>query len=171
MDDLQGDFVTLRPATSADRDRILEIRTTPEVLARWYEDDLAAAVDESLETMGDRYLAIRLGSKVVGGIQWSEEEDIDYRHAGIDIFVDPAFAGRGIGTESIALLVKYLFEERGHHRITIDPAADNGAAIRTYEKVGFEPVGIMKQYERGSDGTFHDGLLMELNRSDNSKRP
>jgi aminoglycoside 6'-N-acetyltransferase len=56
-----------------------------------------------------------------------------------------------------------LVDERGHHRITIDPAADNAAAIRTYEKVGFRPVGVMRKYERDGDGRgWHDGLLMEL---------
>jgi hypothetical protein len=51
----------------------------------------------------------------------------------------------------------------GHHRITIDPAAENAAAIRAYEKVGFRPVGVMRRYERDVDGDgWHDGLLMEL---------
>jgi aminoglycoside 6'-N-acetyltransferase len=36
------------------------------------------------------------------------------------------------------------------------------AAIRAYEKAGFRPVGVMRSYERGPDGTWHDGLLMEL---------
>ena len=44
----------------------------------------------------------------------------------------------------------------------IDPAADNVAAIRSYEKVGFRPVGVMRRYERGPDGQWHDGLLMDL---------
>lgn len=44
----------------------------------------------------------------------------------------------------------------------IGPAADNAAAIRCYGKVGFRPVGIMRSYERGPDGTWHDGLLMDL---------
>jgi aminoglycoside 6'-N-acetyltransferase len=47
-------------------------------------------------------------------------------------------------------------------RIVIDPAAGNARAIRAYEKVGFRGVGLMREYERGSDGTWHDGLLMEL---------
>jgi aminoglycoside 6'-N-acetyltransferase len=56
-----------------------------------------------------------------------------------------------------------LIEERGHHRITIDPAVENAAAIRAYEKVGFKPVGVMRQYERDVDGDGrHDGLLMDL---------
>jgi aminoglycoside 6'-N-acetyltransferase len=52
--------------------------------------------------------------------------------------------------------------DHGHHRLTIDPAADNEAAIRTYRKVGFKPVGVLRRYERDSDGTWHDGLLMDL---------
>jgi aminoglycoside 6'-N-acetyltransferase len=50
----------------------------------------------------------------------------------------------------------------GHHRLTIDPAAANRNAIRAYESVGFKPVGLMRKYERGRDGTWHDGLLMDL---------
>jgi aminoglycoside 6'-N-acetyltransferase len=47
--------------------------------------------------------------------------------------------------------------------VTIDPAAANTVAIRSYEKVGFRRVGVMRSYERdaGGDG-WHDGLLMEL---------
>ena len=46
--------------------------------------------------------------------------------------------------------------------LTIDPATDNEAAIRAYERVGFRKVGVMRSYELGPDGTWHDGLLMEL---------
>ena len=74
-----------------------------------------------------------------------------------------ALHGRGIGTEAVRRVARLLIDERGHHRITIDPAADNVAAIRAYEKVGFKPVGVMREYERDHDGTgWHDGLLMEL---------
>ena len=59
--------------------------------------------------------------------------------------------------------MRLLIDERGHHRITIDPAATNAAAIRAYEKVGFRRVGVMRSYERDADGRdWHDGLLMEL---------
>ena len=60
-------------------------------------------------------------------------------------------------------VVRHLIDDRGHHRITIDPAAANAAAIRAYEKAGFRAVGILRAYERDPDGVgWHDGLLMEL---------
>ena len=62
----------------------------------------------------------------------------------------------------MSLLARFLCEQRGHHRLTIDPAAANHRAIRCYEKVGFRRVGVLRQYERGPDGRFHDGLLMDL---------
>ena len=106
--------------------------------------------------------AIEVDGTVVGSIQVAEEEEPDYRHAGIDLFIDTDHQGRGLGPEAIRLLAGWLFDARGHHRLTIDPAAANARAIRAYERVGFRPVGIMRQYERGADGTWHDGLLMDL---------
>jgi aminoglycoside 6'-N-acetyltransferase len=62
----------------------------------------------------------------------------------------------------VRTLARWLVEERGHHRVTIDPAAANARAIRCYERVGFRPVGAMRRYERGPGGDWRDGLLMDL---------
>src|SRR5712691_10868508 len=98
-----------------------------------------------------------------GASTLGEELTPKYRHATIDLFLDPALHGRGLGTEAVRQVVRHLIEDRDHHRITIDPATTNLAAIRTYEKVGFKPVGVMRSYERDADGGgWHDGLLMEL---------
>jgi hypothetical protein len=47
-----------------------------------------------------------------------------------------------------------------------DVPVANTRAIAAYAKVGFQPVGIMRQYERGADGHWHDGLLMDLLRDE-----
>ncbi len=80
----------------------------------------------------------------------------------MDIFLTTPRQGEGLGTEAIRLLASYLFGERGHHRLTIDPAAENVGAIRAYERVGFRAVGIMRKYERGPGGVWRDGLLMDM---------
>jgi aminoglycoside 6'-N-acetyltransferase len=106
--------------------------------------------------------AIELDGEVIGLIQYHEEDDEMYRHAGIDLFLSEQVHGRGLGTDAVRTMAQYLIRDRGHHRLVIDPAADNVAAIRAYEKAGFKPVGVMRRYERLPGGEWHDGLLMDL---------
>ena len=101
-------------------------------------------------------------ARVIGSIQFSEVDEPDYRSAGIDLFLATDAQGHGYGTDAVRTVARYLIQVRGHHRLTIDPAAANERAIHVYGKVGFRPVGVMRSYERGSDGTWHDGLLMDL---------
>jgi aminoglycoside 6'-N-acetyltransferase len=160
---LDGDRVRLRPATRADIPALARIRSTPEVYRHWRGgDDLVAAVEEDFAEPGMTAYVVEVDGAVAGWIQWQAEEEPDYRHASIDIYVDPAHHGRGVGTDAVRTLARHLLTAEGHHRIEIDPAADNAAAIRAYTKVGFRPVGITRQSERGPDGTWHDSLLMDL---------
>jgi aminoglycoside 6'-N-acetyltransferase len=151
--------LVLRPLEPGDAAELRRIHSLPEV-ARWWDepDDGFPEGDDPDSTR----LVIEVDGAVAGLIQFGEEDSPDYRHASIDIFLDERFHGRGLGTDAVRTLARHLVHERGHHRITIDPAADNAAAIRSYEKAGFRAVGRMRNYERGPDGTWHDGLLMDL---------
>jgi aminoglycoside 6'-N-acetyltransferase len=159
---LRGERVTLRPLEERDRARLVEILEEPEV-ARWFgmspPDESADEFISDPEVTG---FAIEAGGEVVGAIGFYEEDTPDYRHAGMDLFVATESQNQGFGREALRLLARHLFEERGHHRLVIDPAASNARAIKVYEAVGFKPVGVMRGYERGPDGVFHDGLLMDL---------
>jgi aminoglycoside 6'-N-acetyltransferase len=158
---LRGKRVLLRPGRPEDADRLFQIRNEPEVARRWGSANIEKEIREEFIGADDGFV-IEFEGEVVGAIQYHEENEPMYRHAGMDIFLTTARHGQGLGTEATRLLARYLFEERGHHRLTIDPAADNAAAIRAYEKVGFRRVGIMRKYERGPDGVWHDGLLMDI---------
>ena len=160
---LNGSLVRLRRATASDADRVVEIRSTPEVFRRWIGDDLRQEFLDDIDSEDVTLFVIEdQHHQVIGGIQWHEETDPMYRHAGLDLFIDPSVHGRGYGTDAVRALVAYLVNVVGHHRFVIDPAADNAAAIACYSKVGFKPVGVMRRYERSPDGTWHDGLLMDL---------
>jgi len=158
---LVGDLVTLRLATAADVSALALIRAEPAVYQRWRGEDLEAEVIDAIQSTEVVLYAIEFGDSIVGAVQSYEEADPDYRHAGMDIFLAPGFHGRGLGSDAVRTLARHLISE-GHHRLVIDPAVDNSAAIAAYQKVGFRIVGTMRQYERGVDGTWHDGVLMEL---------
>ena len=163
---LRGPRLVVRSIGKPDVARLAEIAAEPEIWERWGEVS-EADLREKLAGAGDvTALVVELDGEVVGLIQYHEETDPDYRHAGVDMFLAENARGRGHGREALLLVAAHLFEERGHHRLTIDPAADNEPAIRCYTAAGFRTVGVMRRYERGRDGSFHDGLLMELVRPD-----
>lgn len=160
--ELTGERVLLRPLEEADLERVAEIQAQSSVAVRWGAPDQADLRAKQDGSEGVVAYAIELDGDLVGLIEYYEEEDPMYRSAGIDIFLSEEVQGRGLGTDAVRTLARYLIQERGHHRLTIDPAADNVAAIRAYGKAGFKPVGVMRQYERLPGGDWHDGLLMDL---------
>ena len=164
---LHGPRVTIRPGRQDDVQRLLAVLAEESVARWWGKPESAERIEAKLSGHGSSaLLVVEFDGQLAGGIQFHEELDPTYRSAGIDIFLGEAWQGRGAGPETVSLLARFLFERRGHHRITIDPAAANQRAIRCYEKVGFRPVGVMRQYERGDDGQFRDGLLMDLLREE-----
>jgi aminoglycoside 6'-N-acetyltransferase len=159
---LRGRNIVLRPLRADDVERVAEIQAEPGV-ARWWGPPKKAELRRLADGSDDeKALAIEREGELVGLIQYHEENEPDFRHAGIDVFLAGRAQGHGLGTDAVRTLARYLIYERGHHRLTIDPAADNAAAIRAYEKVGFRPVGVMREFWRSPDGTWRDGLLMDL---------
>jgi aminoglycoside 6'-N-acetyltransferase len=142
-----------------DVESLLAIRNEPEIVKWWGRGD---GWPEDM-TAGEELLAIDIDGELAGYVEvFEEDDDPDWRFATVDIFVSTGRIGQGFGTAALRLVIDFLARERGHHRITIDPAVDNEIAIASYEKVGFEPVGVMKKYWRDSDGVWRDSMLMEL---------
>jgi aminoglycoside 6'-N-acetyltransferase len=154
MIELRGERVILRPQVPEDIEPLNAILALPGVREIWGMED--PEVDDQ-----DAW-TIFVEGEIAGWLGWYEETDEMYRHGGLDIFLAPAFQDRGLGREVLRLGARWLIEERGHHRLIIDPAASNARAIATYLAIGFKPVGVMRLYERGYDGTWHDGLLMDM---------
>jgi aminoglycoside 6'-N-acetyltransferase len=152
--EIDGQRVRLRPVVAADAAGLAVILETPEVARWWPAYDRARVDAEFLVPEEDvAVYAILVGDRLVGLIQTSEENEPEFRHAAIDLFLDPAVHGQGLGPDAIRAVARHLIEQRGHHRMTIDPAADNEQAIRAYEKVGFRPVGRLRRYQRFPDGS------------------
>ena len=159
---LRGDRVTLRPLAIGDIEPLAALFAEPEVAEWWPGENsvrLEARLDDADEGTG---FVIELDGHLIGFVQYFEETDPDYRHASIDIVLHPDWTSQGLGTDAVRTLARHLFDDLGHHRLTIDPAVVNVRAIASYRKVGFRDVGVMRRYERANDGTWRDSLLMDL---------
>jgi aminoglycoside 6'-N-acetyltransferase len=153
---LRGERVELRRADERDVDAIASILAEPEV-ARWWGRYDADRVRAEL----DGSFVILIDGAAVGWLQAHEQSDPDFPSVAFDIALTPSLTGRGLGREALRLAIRH-FIERGHHRFTIDPAVDNERAVRSYASIGFKRVGVMRAYERLPDGSYRDGLLMDL---------
>ena len=163
MTTIVGARVVLRSVRPDDLVALAEILATPEVARWWPAYDLARVEREFLvPDDNERIYAIESAGKLIGAILATEEADPEFRHAAIDLFLDPDVHGQGLGPDAIRALATHLIDVDGHHRLTIDPAADNGAAIRAYEKVGFRRVGRLRHYQQMPGGLWIDGMLMEM---------
>lgn len=163
---LHGAATTLRPVTQDDAVTLTRILAEPDVARWWPRYDAERVQRELIDAEHTTVFVVEAEGQVVGSIQYVEEPSPDYRHASIDVFLDPLWHGKGLGTDSVRTLAKHLIHDRGHHRLAIDPAAENEKAIRTYKRVGFRPVGVMRAYERNVDGEWQDCLLMDLLKHD-----
>ena len=161
--ELRGRQVTLRSTVPGDAGVLAAILSDPEVASWWGEFDLERVTAELI--VGDPEelpFVIERDGEVIGYIQAVEENEPDFRSAGIDLFLRTDAQGRGLGPDAILTLAAHLIDDRGHHRLTIDPAADNVRAIAAYATIGFRPIGVMRQYQRMTDGHWVDALLMDL---------
>ncbi|HYT14038.1 MAG TPA: GNAT family protein [Candidatus Nitrosopolaris sp.] len=158
---LTGERVLLRPVRPDDEATLTSIFSDPKV-AQWWGDPTESVADAMEMLEGESRFVIEHDGEAIGFIQCVEEMDPMYEHASIDISLRAPWQGKGLGPDAIRTLARFLIDNRGHHRLTIDPAAHNTRAIKAYQRVGFKPIGLMRKYERGPDGTWHDGLLMDM---------
>jgi RimJ/RimL family protein N-acetyltransferase len=78
---------------------------------------------------------------------------------------EPAFQGRGFGSEATRLMVRYGFEELNLNRIELGVMAGNERARRAYERAGFIEEGRRRQaHFRG--GRYHDEIAYAVLRED-----
>lgn len=162
--ELPGAGIVLVPLRPEHIEPLASMIAEPSVV-RWWSDPPAwiqkRLIEPDAEALGFAILALP-DRTVVGYIQAWENADPEFRHAGLDLYLGTAHQGKGHGPAAIRSACRWLVEARGHHRITIDPALDNERAIRCYTAVGFQPVGVLRAYERTGDEPWHDCLLMDL---------
>ena len=74
---------------------------------------------------------------------------------------DREYRGKGYGEDAIKTLCKFGFEEMNLHKIKAVVFDFNEAALRCYEKCGFQREGLLRQ-EMYREGAYHDVAVLGL---------
>ncbi|CAN7294556.1 GNAT family N-acetyltransferase [Devosia sp. LjRoot16] len=159
-----------RPVTRADLPLLGRWLAEPHVRKWWAEPAKALqSIESHIDSISVEPFIVELDGKPIGYIQ-SYDPHLEDAHPyqdqptgtlGIDQFIgEAALIGKGHGTRLIEAFVEQLFEE-GAIRVIIDPDPANAAAIRAYEKAGFErfdtrhsKYGPALMLARNADGDF-----------------
>ena len=161
---ISGPIVTLRDPRESDVQVLVAILEQPDVAVWWVGYDETRVRQEFLVDRGTSRV-IEVEGEVAGGLFVLRNEDAEYPTTVMHIFIGTEFRGRRIGEESLALAIRREFAE-GITRVTLDPNVNNHGAIRSYERLGFQRIGVLRDYQVRPGGHLEDALFMDLTRSD-----
>ena len=169
MEWIKGEKIKLRFMTREDTDLIVKWRNNPRVRYNFIYQDLFTPEGHLhwFDTMIDTGKAIQFiicemdTERPIGSVYF---RDISAQHHkaeyGIFIGEDDA-VGKGIGSEVCRLACDYGFRVENWHKIILRAFAENQAALRSYEKAGFQREALLKD-EVCIDGVYRDIVLMGL---------
>lgn len=104
------------------------------------------------------------------GVAGLHRIDAKNRQAMFGIFIGQAqHRGKGMGTETTSLVVRYAFDTLNLHRVWLHVYEDNKRAIRVYEKLGFVREGLLRQ-DSFRRGRYWNTVVMGLLHSEFTRR-
>lgn len=148
--------IYLRAMTDADTDLIVRWRNQEAVRKNFfYQEDFTRESHENwVKTKVETGQALQMiicmteGNVPVGAVNL-QRIDRENGQAEYGIFIGEETArGRGIGTAAAVLMLRYCFAQEKLHRIYLRTLAGNAAAIRSYEKAGFQHEGYLREAAR-----------------------
>lgn len=161
---IQGPLVTLRAVREEDAQPLLAILLEPEV-ALWWVGYTPERVRAEFIEQPEITRIIEVDGECAGALWVMRSADAEYPTTVMHLFIGTRFRGRRIGEETLALAIREEFAA-GITRVTLDPNINNAGAIRSYERLGFSRIGVLRDYQVRPGGALEDALFLDLTRSD-----
>jgi ribosomal protein S18 acetylase RimI-like enzyme len=149
--------------------RLRALETDPKAFGSSLEEELLNPDEKwqkylnfSIAKQGEVMVFARVEGQLVGmvGAYWDDKKKSKHVATMFGTYVDVEFRGRKIGSMLIENLINELKQIPQLRKIKLAVVSSEIAAIRLYEKYGFEKVGVEKQ-ELYNDPDFSDTILME----------
>lgn len=164
----------MRPLTLADSRLIVDWRNNPRVRAHYiYKKDFTL---EGQERYFHEKVETGHVAQMIFGVQRRENpgsadiipigcavlDDIHPQYAECGNWIGEDWAvGHGYSPRMIRMMCRYGFEKLGLEDIVARIFVDNPASVRSYEKAGFQTVGILPDVE-STDGSRQDMLFLRM---------
>lgn len=177
---LQGELITLRSATLADRRTIYEWAAHSDVTSAmmgpptypehptpsweaFCEDHRPHFFDGSAPNLGRSFI-ILVDEEPVGQIYYNDIETVNQKkRTEIDLWMrSEKYCGQGFGGDALLTLCEYLARSFGVQAFMVQPSARNPRAIRAYEKIGFRRLALTLEAARAEWGPsdYFDSVYM-----------
>ena len=160
--------VTLRNATQDDFPVLAEMRRNLDLQAmllvvpdRTDDEAVAEWIDRRTNEPGGLFkVVVDNDGAALGFVQISQVHRRNRTgFAGIALL--PHARGRGIGAAAIKQMLADAVTNLGLEKVLLEVRSDNANALKTYSRLGFRNVGVMRNHFRSSSGETHDVLLLE----------
>lgn len=104
--------------------------------------------------------------KLVGICGFVRETRLKTKHRGeiVQMYINPNFAGKGIGKELLKSCINKAFENTEIEQIVLTVVAENQQAVNTYAKIGFKSYGHLANYfKSGNEYTPQEFMILTRN--------
>lgn len=159
-----GPAVALRAPVQDDLEPLYAILQEPEVAFWWVGFSKERTQREFIDAP-ETTRVIEVAGECAGALYVLRGEDPEYPTTVMHLFIGTRFRGRRIGEEALALAIRHEFAN-GITRITLDPNEHNDGAIRSYERLGFKRIGVLRDYQVRPGGALEGAMFLDLTRSD-----
>jgi RimJ/RimL family protein N-acetyltransferase len=157
--------VAVRPPREGDLDAIVDLLVEVAAEGRWIGTELPVdrqrrrqRLSEALHHERAAVLVAEAGGRIVGELQI---EVAGYGVADLGMLVAAGWRGRGVGSALLRAGVERA-RAAGAHKLALQVWPHNAAAIKLYEKFGFQREGLLRGHYRRRDGQLWDAIVMGL---------
>ena len=162
--------VSLREMSLADTENIIKWKNNKNVKKNFcIQDDLTRETHEKWfhnkieKGIVKQFIIKDIASDMEVGSVYLRDIDYNNKKAELGIFIGEDVArGKGIGTESVKLIVKYAFEELKLHRVFLRVFSNNISGIKAYEHAGFKYEGTAIDDIMLPNGEYQDISFMSI---------
>lgn len=84
-----------------------------------------------------------------------------HRRAGIGILIAKDYRHNGYAEEAVHCVCQYLFSVFQLHQVYCNVMADNEISLKLFQRIGFQPSGVQKDWIRTQNG-YTDVLILQL---------